>query len=334
MDGLPMQEKTGLPYASQAKQPWNGGESFVAHSCGHDVHMALWVGSAKALLAMKDKWSGTLMFIAQPAEELVAGARAMLDDGLYTRFGKPAYALALHDSPDATGEVFYRYGAGSTNSDRLSITFTGRGGHGASPHLTIDPVVMAARFVEDVQTVVSREKDPAAFGVVTIGGISSGSVGNIIPDTAQLEGTIRTTDEAVRTKIHDGIRRTANGVAAIAGAPPPRLIMTPGGPAIINDKAVVDKEVPVLNQAFGAHSHESPTFFYASEDFSEFLKAGVPGALMTLGATDPALIAAAKAKGESVPANHSPYFAPVPEPTIKMGVEAMTLMVMNLLPKT
>ena len=332
LDGLPMQEKTGLPYASQAKQQWNGRESFVMHSCGHDIHMTLWVGAAKALLAMKDKWSGTLMFVGQPAEELVSGARAMLDDGLYTRFGKPDYALALHDGPEPAGEVYYRYGAGSTNSDRLSVTFTGRGGHGASPHLTIDPVVMAARFVEDVQTVISREKDPAAFGVVTIGGISSGSVGNIIPDTAQLEGTIRTTDDKARAKIHEGVRRTANGIAAIAGAPPPQVTIKPGGPAVINDKAVVDKEVPVLNQAFGARSHEAPTFIYASEDFSEFLRAGVPGALMTLGAIDPAVVAAAKAKGEEVPGNHSPYFAPKPEPTIKTGVEAMTLMVMNLMP--
>ncbi len=333
LDGLPMQEKTGLPYASQAKQPWNGRESFVMHSCGHDIHMTLWVGTAKALLAMKDKWSGTLMFVGQPAEELVSGARAMLDDGLYTRFGKPDFALALHDDPTPAGDVYYRYGAGYTSSDRLSVTFTGRGGHGAYPNRAIDPVVMAARFVEDVQTVISREKDPAAFGVVTIGGISAGSVGNIIPDTAQLEGTIRTTDDAVRTKIHDGIRRTANGVAAIAGAPPPQVTIKAGGIAVINDKAVVDRMVPVLKQAFGEHSQEAQTFVYASEDFSEFLRAGVPGALVILGATDPAIISAAKAKGEEVPGNHSPYFAPKPEPTIKTGVEAMTLMVMNLTPK-
>lgn len=334
LDGLPMQEKTGLPYASQAKQQWNGRETFVDHSCGHDIHMAAWVGAAKALLAAKDKWSGTLMFIAQPAEELVSGARAMLADGLFTRFGKPDYALAIHDGPEPTGNVYYRYGAGSTNSDRLSITFTGRGGHGAHPETTIDPVVMAARFVTDVQTVISREKDPAAFGVVTIGGVSSGSAGNIIPDLAQLEGTIRTTDDAVRAKIHDGIRRTANGVAAIAGAPPPQVTITPGGPALMNDKAVVDRMVPVLNQAFGPRSHEAASFIYASEDFSEFLRAGVPGTLVRVGGTSAAMLAAAKAKGEPPPENHSPFFAPDPEPTIKAGVEAMTLMVMNLMSKS
>jgi amidohydrolase len=334
LDALPMQEKTGLPYASQAKQQWNGRETFVDHSCGHDIHMAAWVGEARALLAAKDKWSGTLMFIAQPAEEGTRGARAMLDDGLFTRFGKPDYALALHDGPESAGEIYYRYGAGSTNSDNLSITFTGRGGHGAHPENTIDPVMMAARFITDVQTVISREKDPAAFGVVTIGGISSGSAGNIIPDTAQLEGTIRTTDDAVRAKIHDGIRRTANGVAAIAGAPAPQITIRPGGPAMLNDKALVDRLAPVLKQAFGAHSHEQLTFIYASEDFSEFLRAGVPGTMIRVGMTGTAMMATAKAKGELPPENHSPYFAPDPEPTIKAGVTAMTLIVMNLMPKT
>jgi hippurate hydrolase len=333
LDALPMQEKTGLPYASQAKQQWNGRETFVDHSCGHDIHMTAWVGEAKALLALKDKWSGTLMFIGQPAEEGTRGARAMLDDGLFTHFGKPDYALALHDGSELAGEIYYRYGPGSTNSDGLSITFIGRGGHGAHPENAIDPVVMAARFITDVQTVISREKDPAAFGVVTIGGISSGSAGNIIPDIAQLEGTIRTTDDAVRAKIHDGIRRTANGVAAIAGAPPPQVTIRPGGPAMLNDKAVVDRLVPVLKQAFGVHSHEQSTFIYASEDFSEFLRAGVPGTMVRVGMTSPAMMAAAKAKSELPPENHSPYFAPDPEPTIKAGIEAMTLAVMELMSK-
>src|SRR5579863_376532 len=149
LDALPMEEKTGLAYASHDKAMWNGRETFVDHSCGHDVHMAIWVGTAKALLAMKDKWRGTLMFVAQPAEETVQGARAMLDDGLFTRFGKPNYAVAIHDSPEAAGTVMWRFGATTTTRDTLDVTFLGRGGHGAMPHLTIDPVVMAARFVED-----------------------------------------------------------------------------------------------------------------------------------------------------------------------------------------
>lgn len=333
LDALPMEEKTGLAYASHEKAKWNGRETFVDHSCGHDVHMAIWVGTAKALLAMKDKWRGTLMFVGQPAEETVRGAAAMLADGLYTRFSKPNYAVGIHDTPEAAGTVLWRFGPTTTTADSLDITFIGRGGHGAMPERTIDPVVMAARFIEDVQTVISREKDPAAFGVVTIGAMEAGSARNIIPDQVVLHGTIRTLDDGVRTKMLDGIRRTANGVAAIAGAPPPKIEMSLDAYAIVNDQAVTSRTVTVLKQAFGAQAMERPAIIPASDDFSEFLRAGVPGTFLTVGATDPKLVAAAAAGGAPVPGNHSPLFAPVPEPTIKTGVEAMTLTVMNLLPK-
>ncbi len=334
LDALPMEEKTGLAYASHDKAIWNGHETFVDHSCGHDVHMAIWVGTAKALLAMKDKWRGTLMFVGQPSEETANGAAAMLADGLYTRFGKPNYAVAIHDMPEAAGTVMWRFGATTTTADSLDITFNGRGGHGAMPDRTIDPVVMAARFIEDVQTVISREKDPAAFGVVTIGAMEAGSAGNIIPDHAVLRGTIRTVDEDVRRKMLDGIRRTANGVAAIAGAPPPKIEISLDAHAVVNDQAVTSRTAAVLKQAFGAQAMERPAIIPASEDFSEFLRAGVPGMDLTVGATDPKLVAAAAAGGAPVPGNHSPLFAPVPEPTIKAGVEAMTLTVMTLLAKT
>ena len=334
LDALPMEEKTGLAYASREKAMWNGRETFVDHACGHDVHMAIWVGTAKALLAMKDKWLGTLMFVGQPSEEAVSGAQAMLADGLYTRFGKPNYAVGIHDLPEAAGTVMWRFGAATTTADSLDVTFLGRGGHGAMPERTIDPVVMAARFIEDVQTVISREKDPAAFGVVTIGAMEAGSARNIIPDQAVLHGTIRTVDEGVRRKILDGIRRAANGVAAIAGAPPPKIDISLDAHAIVNDQAVTSRTATVLKQAFGAQAKEQMAITPASEDFSEFLRAGVPGTFLTVGATDPTLVAAAAAGGPPVPGNHSPLFAPVPEPTIKAGVEAMTLTVMNLLPKT
>ncbi len=334
LDALPMEEKTGLAYASHDKAMWNGRETFVDHACGHDVHMAIWVGTAKALLAMKDKWHGTLMFVGQPSEETGSGAQAMLADGLYTRFGKPNYAVGIHDMPEAAGTVMWRFGAATTTADSLDITFLGRGGHGAMPERTIDPVVMAARFIEDVQTVISREKDPAAFGLVTIGAMEAGSARNIIPDQAVLHGTIRSVDEGVRTKILDGIRRTANGVAAIAGAPPPKIELSLDAHAIVNDQAVTSRTATVLKQAFGAQAQEQPEITPASEDFSEFLRAGVPGTFLTVGATDPKLVAAAAAGGAPVPGNHSPLFAPVPEPTIKAGVEAMTETVMNLLQKT
>jgi hippurate hydrolase len=334
LDALPLEEKTGLPYASHAKAMWNGRETFVAHACGHDLHMAIWVGTAKALLAMKDTWRGTLMFVGQPSEETVAGARAMLADGLYTRFAKPTYVIGIHDSPDAAGTLFWHFGPQTTTADSLDITFVGRGGHGAMPERTIDPVVMAARFIEDVQTVISREKDPAAFGLVTIGAVEAGTASNIIPDQARLLGTIRTLDDGVRTKILAGVRRTANGVASIAGAPPPKIALTLGAYSVVNDQAVTSRIATVLQQAFGARAREQKGVIPASEDFSEFLRAGVPGTFLTLGATDPKLIAAAAVGGPTVPGNHSPLFAPVPEPTIKTGVEAMTLAIMNLLPKT
>ena len=333
LDALPMQERTGLPYASEAKAQWNGRETYVAHSCGHDSHMAIWTGTAKALLSLKSKWSGTLMFIGQPSEESVGGAKAMLADGLYSRFGgKPDYAFALHVGPGPAGEISYKAGAISSTSDSLEITFLGRGAHGSMPAQSIDPVVMAARFVEDVQSVISREKDPAAFGVVTVGAIESGTAGNIIPDTAELKGTIRTYDESVRQRIHEGIRRTALGVAEISGAPAPKVTIEPGGMAVINDAALTARTAVVLEEAFGARVHEETRAGSASEDFSEFVNAGVPGVFLSLGALDPALIAADKAKGEPVPTNHSPFFAPLPEPTIKAGVEAMTLTVMNVMP--
>jgi amidohydrolase len=332
LDALPMQEKTGLPYASQAKALWKGNETYVAHSCGHDSHMAIWVGTAKALLSMKDKWSGTLMFIGQPAEETVGGAKGMLDDGLFKRFGKPDYAFALHVGPEAAGTIQYKAGPYSTTADNLEITFIGRGAHGSMPEKSIDPVVMAARFIEDVQTVISREKDPAAFGVVTVGSITAGTAGNIIPDQAVLRGTIRTLDENVREKILDGIRRTANGVAAIAGAPPPKIDIGDTAYSVVNDAALTAKTADVLKQAFGDKVSEMAQPIPASEDFSEFTRAGVPGTYFGLGALDPKLIAEDKKKGIPVPVNHSPLFAPLPEPTIKAGVEAMTLTVMNVMP--
>jgi len=215
LDALPMEEKTGLPYASKVKAVFSGRETYVAHSCGHDIHMASWLGTARTLVALKDQWHGTLMFVAQPAEELVDGAKAMLADGLFTRFGKPDFAFALHTSPAPYGTVAYNAGPITSNSDGLEITFMVRGGHGSAPDKTIDPVAIAAKFIVDVQTVVSREKDPMEFGVVTVGAVQAGTVGNIIPDTAVLRGTIRSYKPEVRAKLLEGVRRTAKGEAMI-----------------------------------------------------------------------------------------------------------------------
>jgi amidohydrolase len=333
LDALPMEEKTGLAYASHDKTDWNGQETFVDHSCGHDIHMAAWVGTAKTLVGLKDRWRGTLMFIAQPAEETVSGAKAMIADGLFTRFKKPDFGFALHDGPFAYGTLSYRVGVGSSNSDSLDLTFHGRGGHGASPQRTIDPVMIAARFIVDVQSVISREKDPTEFGVVGIGAIHGGTAHNIIPDEVVLRGTIRTFRPEVRARMLDGIERTAKAAAAMSGAPAPDIVFSEGAKAVVNDAAVVETAVKVLKAAFGDKIGTSPPVT-ASEDFSEFIDAGVPSMFFNIGVYEPERVAAAfNGTGPQLPSNHSPQFAPVPKPTIETGVEAMTLAVLSAFDK-
>jgi len=333
LDALPMEEKTGLPYSSRDKTNWNGQETFVDHSCGHDIHMASWVGTAKTLVALKDAWRGTLMFIAQPAEEIVSGAKAMLDDGLFTRFKKPDFGFALHDGPFAYGTLNYRTGVGSSISDSLDVVFHGRGGHGASPQRTVDPVMIAARFIVDVQSVISREKDPTEFGVFSVGAIHGGTAHNIIPDQVILRGTIRAFKPEVRAKILAGIERTARAVAAMSGAPEPEIKFTEGAKAVMNDEALVNTAVSALKAAFGDKISSSPPLT-ASEDFSEFINAGVPAMFFNIGVYEPERVAAAKdGTGPQLASNHSPQFAPVPKPTIETGVLAMTLAVLSAFDK-
>jgi amidohydrolase len=328
LDALPMEEKTGLAYASHDKTNWNGRETFVAHSCGHDIHMASWVGTARTLVGLKDEWQGALMFIAQPAEEIGSGAKAMLADGLFTRFKKPDFAFALH-GPFAYGTISYRVGIGSSNSDSLFVRFRGRGGHGAAPQATIDPVMIAARFIVDVQSVISREKDPTEFGVVSIGAIHGGTAENIIPDDVLVLGTIRTFKPEVRAKMLTGIERTAKAVAAMSDAPAPDIRITEGAKAVMNDPGVVATAEKVLKAAFGDKLRSSPPGT-PSEDFSEFINAGVPSMFFNIGVYEPERVAAARdGSGPQLPPNHSPLFAPVPKPTIETGVEAMTLAVLS-----
>jgi amidohydrolase len=329
LDALPMEEKTGLAYASRDKTIWNGVETFVAHSCGHDIHMASWVGTAKTLVGLKDQWQGTLMFIAQPAEETGSGAMAMLAHGLFTRFKKPDFGFALHDGPMPYGYVLYRVGIGSSNSDSLYIKFRGRGGHGAAPQRTIDPVMIAARFIVDVQSVISREKDPTEFGVVSIGAIHAGTAENIIPDDALVLGTIRTFKPEVRAKMLAGIERTAKAAAAMSDAPAPEIRIAAGAKAVMNDPAVVATAEKVLKAAFGDKFRTSPPGT-PSEDYSEFINAGVPSMFFNIGVYEPERWAAANnGSGPELPSNHSPLFAPVPKPTIETGVTAMTLAVLS-----
>lgn len=334
LDALPMEEKTGLPYASKAQAEWKGRPTYVMHSCGHDSHMAAWVGAARALVALKKDWSGTLMFIAQPAEEIVSGAKAMLADGLFRTFGKPDYGFALHVSPEPYGTIRVKAGTLSSAADNLQITFKGRGGHGSMPSATIDPIVIGSHFVTDVQTVISREKDAGTFGVITVGSFQSGTVGNIIPDTAILRLTLRSHTEEVRALLRNGVERTAAASAAMAMAPAPEITVESGASAVVNDDKLVSRTTEVLKAAFGEAVEFQPASVApqsGSEDYSEFIAAGVPSVFFSIGGYDPKRVAEAKASKTPLPVNHSPYFAPVPEPTLKTGVTAMTLAVMNVL---
>jgi len=332
LDGLPMEEKTGLPYASRAKASSDGRDTFVTHSCGHDIHMASWLGTARTLVELKSQWKGTLVFIGQPAEEVVSGAKAMLDDGLFKRFPKPDYAFALHSWPLAYGTVGYNTGAVSSNSDAIEIVFKGRGGHGSAPDKAVDPITIAARFVVDVQAIISREKDPKEFGVVTIGAIQGGTVGNIIPDSVQVRGTIRSYSPAVRSKLLDGVRRVAFASAAMAGAPAPDVQLISGGAAIVNSEALVTKTEAVFKDAFGDARAQRMPAMTASEDFSQFVNQGVPSMFFFTGVYDPKMVEEAEREGgKPIAFNHSPFYAPVPEPSIKTAAQAMSMAVLNVM---
>ncbi len=332
LDALPMEEKTGLAYASRVQQIVNGRPSFVAHMCGHDSHMSWWVGTAMALLAMKDRWHGTLMFVGQPAEEAIGGAKAMLDDGIFTRFPKPDVGFAAHVTIAQIGTVTIKDGVVTSASDSVEIVFNGRGAGGSNPHLSIDPIVMGAHFVTDVQTVISREKDPQQFGVVTVGSFQAGTVNNIIPDSATLKLTLRSYSPEVRQLLRAGVERTATGVANMAHAPAPTITDVRSTAPMVNDAALAAKSATVMKTALGdAAVTFEPAYLpgaTASDDYSEFINAGVPSVFFDIGGEDPKTLADYKARGEPVPENHSPYFAPVPEPTIRTGVTVLTLAVL------
>ena len=332
LDALPMEEKTGLPYASKVKTQYLGKETFVAHSCGHDLHMAAWVGTAKALVDLKGEWSGTLMFVAQPAEEVLGGARAMLDDGLFKRFPKPDVALALHTWAMAHGDIGLNSGPFTSNSDAFEAVFLGRGAHGSAPDKSIDPVLIAARFVVDVQGVASREKDPFQFGVFSIGAIQGGTSGNIIPDRVELRGTIRSYDADVRARLQQGIRRTARAAAAMADAPEPELRIIAGGDATMNSPALADRTEAALKAAFDPAKVRRMPPITPSEDFAAYGAAGVPSLFFLIGVYSPQDVQAAQQPGgKPLPINHSPFFAPVPEPSIKTAAKAMGLAVLTAL---
>jgi len=324
MDALPVTEETGLDYASTTPG--------IMHACGHDMHMAWWLGAAEVLSARRELWQGTLVFIGQPAEEGLRGALAMLEDGLYTRFPRPDFAIAAHSSNAPAGQVTVKDGTVASASDGWEITFHGRGGHGSMPSQTIDPVVIAARFVTDVQAVMARERPEHAFGVITVGSFQAGTAANIIPEQAVLRLSLRSFDPAVRTLLNEGMMRVARGSAAMAGAPEPTFTRLSAGAPLVNDSALVARAAGVLGPPLGDELTVIPAYMPGvppSEDFA-FLVApeqSVPGLFLNIGAYSPDVLARHAADGSPVPANHSPQFAPDPRLAIAPGARALTLAV-------
>ncbi|HEY2910065.1 MAG TPA: amidohydrolase, partial [Gemmataceae bacterium] len=338
LDALPVTEKTGRPYASTVRTRDKAGNDVgVMHACGHDIHMTSLLGTARVLAGMKDRWSGTLMFIGQPAEEIGTGARMMLEDGLFKRFPRPDYALALHcDSRLKTGHVAFTEGQALANVDSVDITVKGRGGHGSAPHTAIDPIVIAARIVLDLQTIVSRETNPFDPCVVTVGSIHGGSKHNIIPNEVKLQITVRTTKDAVRKHTLDAIERIAKAAAKAAGAPEPDVKTRPDEftPALTNDAALTKRTVKVMRQVLGSDKVEIRPPVMGGEDFSRFGREGVPIFLYWLGTIDAERWAsAANEGGTPLPSLHSDLFWPVLDPTIRTGVLTMSHAVLNLVGK-
>jgi hippurate hydrolase len=342
MDGLPVVEQTGLPFASKVKATSVAGtESGVMHACGHDTHMTAWVGAARRLAAMKDQWSGTLVLIAQPGEEIGVGAKAMLDDGLYTRFPKPTHAIAFHDAASLpAGTIGYAVGPALANVDSVDIQVNGVGGHGAYPHTTKDPIVLASRIVTALQTLVSREVDPQEAAVVTVGSFHSGAKHNIISDEAKMLLTVRSYTDETRKILLDGIRRIVRGEAIAAGMPEARMpVVTIRDaeytPATYNTEKLTTSTAALFTERFGAERVLKTKPVMGGEDFSRFHLAdksieslifwvgGVPKAQWDKAAGDPA----------KLPSLHSPFWAPDAETTISTATEALTVAALGVLGK-
>jgi amidohydrolase len=341
MDALPIVETTGLPYASKVHvKRADGAEVGVMHACGHDVHMSVFIGTARMLAQLKNQWSGTLILIGQPAEESIGGAHAMLRAGLFTKFPKPDYVLALHDTSDVpAGKVAWHEGTLLAGSDSVDITVRGYGGHGAAPHKTKDPIVIASEVVVALQTIVSREMDPQVPTVITVGSFHAGTKHNIIPDEAHLQLTVRTMNPQQRDQVLAAIARVTNGIAAAAGVPAERGPVIEVSPdhvsATINDSELTRRVAAALERSLGKKSVLLGKPIMASEDFSLYALEDPkpPICMFWLGAVDSEKLKDANEKGTRLPGPHSSEFAPVPEPTIRTGVTAMTSAVLDLMKK-
>src|SRR5438876_1148900 len=342
MDALPVQEETGLPYASKVVTKNDEGKDVhVMHACGHDAHIAAFIGTARALAKLKDQWRGTIIFVAQPAEETGNGARALLKAGLYDRFGKPNFALGFHDKADLeTGRIGVTEGYTYANVDSVDVTVRGVGGHGAYPHKTKDPIVLAAEMIGAWQTVASRENNPLDPIVITVGSIHGGTKRNIIPDEVTMQLTVRTYKPDVRERVLAAIDQIAKGCATAAGVPPERApIVTVSKdqfcPATYNNPELTRRLVAVWKSSLGDENVKIVDAVMGGEDFSEYSLSdhSIPAVNFHIGAVDPAKIAEFKQAGKELPTLHSSKFAPVPEPTIRIGIIGMTAAVLELMKK-
>jgi amidohydrolase len=338
LDALPVEEKTGLPFASKVVVKNAAGQSTpVMHACGHDIHMSVWSGTARIMAEHKDRWHGTLVLVGQPAEEVGRGAAAMLKDGLFTRFPRPDFALSLHDDDTMpAGVIGYHAGPFRSMSDGVTIVVHGRGGHAAMPMNTVDPIVLAARIVMGLQTIVSRENNPTDPVVITVGSIHGGTQGNVIPDEVRLQLSVRTYTPEVRRKTLAAIARIAKGEAMAAGAPREPEVITAGesstGSVVYNDPALTLRLAKALKASLGEGAVREMPAKMTSEDFADYWTTGkAPSALLHIGAVNAAKFAEIERTGIPGPAPHSPEWAPDREPTIKAGIRAEVTELLELL---
>ena len=332
MDALPMPEKTGLEYASKKTIQYNGAETGAMHSCGHDMHMTSWLGTARAMVKMKKEWKGTLMFIGQPAEEIGAGSKLMLDAGLYKKFGVPDYGIGLHCSPTIpAGQVGLAKGFTMANTESIDIKVFGIGAHGATPHMSIDPVVIASMIVMDLQTIVSRNLKPTESAVVTVGAIKGGTKHNIIPDEVTLQLTVRTYTEEVRQMVHRRIREISKGVAIAAGLPDDKLpqVIIPDvfTPANYNHPGLVDQITASATEAIGKENVVYAEPQMVGEDFARYgqTEHKVPTVLYWLGT-----VPDERMKNNDLPGLHSPFYYPAPEKSLETAISVNTRVLMDL----
>ena len=335
LDGLPITEQTGRTYASTRKVKNEKGVTVgVMHACGHDIHMTNLIGVARYLSAHKEKWQGTVMLIGQPAEERGSGAVAMLKDGLFTKWKKPDFALALHVSPVLpSGQIAYRAGYAMANVDSVDIKIYGKGGHGAYPHTTIDPIVQSARLIMDLQTIVSREVKPIESAVITVGSIHAGTKHNIIPDTCDLQLTVRSYSDTVRKQLIAAIKRKAKAVAQSVGAREPLVKVSEGTPSLSNDRMLAERMRSVFRNAIGSENVKGAEPVMGGEDFSQYGRAGVPSLMFHLGAIEKERLDRYRERNVTPPSLHTATFYPDMEKTLKTGITAMTHAVLHLLPR-